>query len=138
MDPKDWAPIHSARAVFDDGVLPDQARFLATLAFNRLRAEVWAGRGRRNCYVVRVFAHIALSARQRFTWQADRYPWVTAAPSRPKNVPAARAMRARFRVGYSQRSANTATARITALTTLRMTATHSVPVATRNLRRCNR
>ncbi|MET4589742.1 M20 family metallopeptidase [Arthrobacter sp. 754] len=40
MDPKDWAPIHSARAVFDDSVLPDQARFLATLALNRLRAEV--------------------------------------------------------------------------------------------------
>ena len=40
MDPKDWAPIHSARAVFDDSVLPDQARFLATLALHRLRAAV--------------------------------------------------------------------------------------------------
>lgn len=40
MDPKDWAPIHSARAVFDDSVLPDQARFLATLALERLRSAV--------------------------------------------------------------------------------------------------
>jgi amidohydrolase len=37
MDPRGWAPIHSSRAIFDDSVLPDQARFLATLAFNRLR-----------------------------------------------------------------------------------------------------
>jgi hippurate hydrolase len=40
MDPKDWAPIHSSRAIFDDRVLPDQARFLATLALHRLRAAV--------------------------------------------------------------------------------------------------
>jgi amidohydrolase len=40
MDPRDWAPIHSPRAIFEDSVLPDQARFLATLALNRLRAEV--------------------------------------------------------------------------------------------------
>ncbi|WP_430297654.1 M20 metallopeptidase family protein [Sinomonas sp. B1-1] len=36
MDPADWAPIHSARAVFEDAVLPDHALFLATLAERRL------------------------------------------------------------------------------------------------------
>lgn len=36
MDPSDWSPIHSSRAVFNDSILPDQARFLATLAENRL------------------------------------------------------------------------------------------------------
>ncbi|MER5393127.1 M20 family metallopeptidase [Saccharopolyspora sp. NPDC002686] len=37
--PEDWAPLHSSRAVFDDTVLPDHARFLATLAERRLATE---------------------------------------------------------------------------------------------------
>lgn len=36
MDPSEWAPIHSARAVFEDSILPDQALFLASLAQRRL------------------------------------------------------------------------------------------------------
>lgn len=37
MDPVDWAPIHSARAVFEDSVLEDHALFLAALAERRLQ-----------------------------------------------------------------------------------------------------
>lgn len=36
MDPTDWAPLHSARAVFDDTYLTDQAIFLSNLAVSRL------------------------------------------------------------------------------------------------------
>ena len=36
IDPADWSPIHSAKAVFDDTILADQANFLATLAKHRL------------------------------------------------------------------------------------------------------
>lgn len=42
LDPSEWAPLHSARATFDDRVLPDQARFLATIAATKLR-QVAAG-----------------------------------------------------------------------------------------------
>lgn len=37
VDPRDWAPLHSARAVFDDRILSDQALFLSTLAQRRLQ-----------------------------------------------------------------------------------------------------
>ena len=43
MDPADWAPIHSARAVFEDSILPDHALFLASLAERRLRLASAAG-----------------------------------------------------------------------------------------------
>jgi amidohydrolase len=36
IDPQEWAPIHSPRALFDDTVLSDQALFLASLAAGRL------------------------------------------------------------------------------------------------------
>jgi hippurate hydrolase len=36
IDPARWSPIHSATAVFDDAILPDQAHFLAALAQRRL------------------------------------------------------------------------------------------------------
>ncbi|GAA1346068.1 M20 metallopeptidase family protein [Arthrobacter roseus] len=36
IDPNEWAPLHSARAVYDDRILPDHALFLATLAQRRL------------------------------------------------------------------------------------------------------
>lgn len=36
IDPKDWAPIHSPRAVFDDNVLSDQTPFLTGIAAGRL------------------------------------------------------------------------------------------------------
>lgn len=36
MDPTEWAPIHSTRAVFDDSVLLDQSCFLATLAWRKI------------------------------------------------------------------------------------------------------
>lgn len=36
IDPVDWAPLHSNCALFDDTILEDQARFLATLAWERI------------------------------------------------------------------------------------------------------
>ncbi|MGM0930416.1 MAG: M20 metallopeptidase family protein [Actinomycetota bacterium] len=39
IDPAEWAPIHSPRAVFDDSVLEDQARFLAGLALGKLQEQ---------------------------------------------------------------------------------------------------
>lgn len=36
VDPEEWAPLHSPRAVFDDRVLIDHSRFLASLAWGRL------------------------------------------------------------------------------------------------------
>lgn len=36
IDPADWSPIHSAKAVFEDSILADQAHFLAALAQRRL------------------------------------------------------------------------------------------------------
>ncbi|MET3934968.1 amidohydrolase [Arthrobacter sp. OAP107] len=37
IDPTEWAPMHSPRAVFDDGVLVDQAQFLAGVALGKLQ-----------------------------------------------------------------------------------------------------
>jgi hippurate hydrolase len=39
VDPREWAPMHSPRAVFDDSILEDQALFLAGLAFGKLQEE---------------------------------------------------------------------------------------------------
>lgn len=36
MDPRDWSPIHSSKAVFEDSILLDQATFLSTLAHEKL------------------------------------------------------------------------------------------------------
>lgn len=40
IDPKDWAPLHSSKAIFDDRILPEQALFLATLGKNKLQRVV--------------------------------------------------------------------------------------------------
>lgn len=37
VDPAEWAPMHSPRALFDDGVLSDQAHFLAGVALAKLQ-----------------------------------------------------------------------------------------------------
>ena len=37
IDPTEWAPMHSPRAVFDDGVLVDHAQFLAGVALAKLQ-----------------------------------------------------------------------------------------------------
>ncbi|WP_284762073.1 M20 family metallopeptidase [Arthrobacter sp. efr-133-R2A-63] len=37
IDPMDWPPMHSPRAVFDDGILVDQAQFLAGVALGKLQ-----------------------------------------------------------------------------------------------------
>lgn len=45
VDPATWEPIHSARAMFDDRILPDQALFLANLAHQRLQRATQARSG---------------------------------------------------------------------------------------------
>lgn len=42
VDPNEWAPMHSPRATFDDGILSDQALLLAGLALEKLQ-ELEAG-----------------------------------------------------------------------------------------------